>query len=234
MLGLTPSTKAARAAASERWPDPAVPAGTLRLKLAHRPAEGEKLVTRDLSAVAVQGETLFLSGDESAHVEALDRLSGKLWSEHRRIDLSRVFDLPDAADEMDMEGLAVSDDWLWIVGSHSRTRCKPPKNKPVDAAALARMAELKDNANRFFLGDSRWPRSKRGAPAGAWPASTRRRMGGDPPCSRSRSAATPWRNACARTPTSRPSSRFRRRRTASTSKASRWTATAWWSGSAVR
>ena len=136
----------------DSWPAPAVPAGSLRLKLDHRPVEGEKLVSRDLSAIAVVGESLFLSGDESAHIEVLDRLSSKLWSEHRRIHLGEIFELPDPSDEMDIEGLAISDGWLWVVGSHSRTRCKPPKGKPVDAEALERLAELKDNPNRFFLG----------------------------------------------------------------------------------
>jgi hypothetical protein len=53
---------------------------------------------------------------------------------------------------MDVEGLAADDGWLWIVGSHSRTRRKPKKGAPFDAKAEGELAGLKDNPNRFFIG----------------------------------------------------------------------------------
>jgi hypothetical protein len=136
----------------ERWPDPAEPLTTLRLRLDEPPPEGEDPITHDISAVAVQGDTLFLSADECAHVEVLHRLPDGSYGDHDRIDLAKIFELPDEHDEMDVEGLAVDDGWLWVVGSHSRTRRKPKKGKPLDDDAEAKLAELKDNLNRFFLG----------------------------------------------------------------------------------
>jgi hypothetical protein len=134
------------------WPEPAVPVASVRLHLDEPPGEGEEPMTHDISAVATIGDTLFLSADECAHVEVLHRQADGGYAEHERLALCSLFAMPDAGDEMDIEGLAIDDGWLWIVGSHSRTRRKPKKNKPLDADAEARMAELKDNPNRFFIG----------------------------------------------------------------------------------
>lgn len=137
---------------TDRWPDPATPVATLRLHLDEPPGEGEEPVTHDVSAVAVAGDTLFLSADECAHVEMLHRLPDGGFGDHARLALCSLFDLPDPGDEMDIEGLAVDGGWLWIVGSHSRTRRKPKKGHALDASGEARLAELKDNPNRFFIG----------------------------------------------------------------------------------
>jgi len=158
------TARGARPDADQRPLEPALPAETVRLQLDEPLPEGEEPVAHDVSAVAHVGDTLFLAADECAHVEVLDRADDGLWSNHRRVRLADLFDLPHKADEMDVEGLAADEDWLWIVGSHSRTRKKPKKHKPVDAAAVDRMAELKANPNRMFLGrlplirlaDGRW------------------------------------------------------------------------------
>jgi len=133
-------------------PEPARPSATVRLQLDEPLPEGEDPVVHDISAVAHVGDTLFLAADECAHVEVLDRAEDGSWANHRRVCLADLFDLPHAADEMDVEGLAADDDQLWIVGSHSRTRKKPKKHKPIDAHAVARIAEMKANPNRLFLG----------------------------------------------------------------------------------
>lgn len=137
---------------TDRWPAAAEPCATLRLRLDEPPPEGGDPIAHDISAVAVRGETLFLSADECAHVEVLHRLDDGSYGDHARIDLSTLFTLPDADDEMDVEGLAVEDGWLWIVGSHSRTRRKPKKGKPLDDKGEGKLAELKANPNRAFLG----------------------------------------------------------------------------------
>lgn len=127
------------------------PAAQVRLLLDHPAEAGETPPARDISAAARVGETLFLGADESAHVEILFG-SADGFIEHRRAHLARAFDLPGGDEEMDIEGLTVDEDWLWVVGSHSLTRKKPKKGRPLDAAALRRMAKLKDNPNRLFLG----------------------------------------------------------------------------------
>jgi hypothetical protein len=137
---------------NERWPEPVDPIAAVRLQLDRPQAEGEEPVTHDISAAASVGETLFLSADECAYVEVLHRLTRDHYGDHDRIDLASIFDLPADDDEMDVEGLAADDGWLWIVGSHSRTRRKPKQGSRLDAKGEAELAELKDNPNRFFIG----------------------------------------------------------------------------------
>jgi hypothetical protein len=115
------------------------------------PVAGEDPPAHDISAAAAQGDTLFLGADECAGLEVLHRTAGG-FADHRRVQLSTAFDLPGGDTEMDIEGLAIRDGWLWVVGSHSLTRKKPKKGKPLDAKSLARLATLKDNHNRMFLG----------------------------------------------------------------------------------
>lgn len=134
------------------WPAPTAASGRVFLDLDGQRAEGEEPVAHDVSAAARIGDTLFLAADECAHVEVLHRVSDHRFGEHQRIVLSDVFSLPEDDEEMDVEGLSIDDGWLWIVGSHSLTRKKPKRSKPIDAQAIARMARLKDNHNRMFLG----------------------------------------------------------------------------------
>ncbi|MFC3077421.1 DUF3616 domain-containing protein [Phenylobacterium terrae] len=129
---------------------PAPPVAQIRLALDAPPGEGEPHPAHDISAAARLGDTLFLAADEAADIEILD-LVGEDFAAHRRVRLGEAFDLPGGADEeMDIEGLAVEGGWLWVTGSHSLTRKKPKKSKPLDT--LARLAQLRQRPNRMFLG----------------------------------------------------------------------------------
>ena len=113
---------------------------------------------RDISALAVIGRTLFCACDETATVERLiyDPEKGD-FSGHENFPLSTVFDLPGGAGgEMDIEGLAVDDGFLWITGSHSLKRDKPADIEP----ALSDIADIDWDKNRGFLG--RLPLADRG------------------------------------------------------------------------
>jgi hypothetical protein len=134
------------------WPQPEKPTGRVFLHLHEPVGDGEEPIAHDISAAARAGDTLFIGADECAYVEVLDLVSKDEFGNHRRICLSQFFDLPGGAEEMDIEGLALHGKWLWVVGSHSLTRRKPKKNKPLNARSVARLAELKDNDNRFFVG----------------------------------------------------------------------------------
>ncbi|CAN7484555.1 DUF3616 domain-containing protein [Phenylobacterium sp. LjRoot219] len=133
------------------WPEAARPDAQVWLAFDTQSARGESHPAHDISAAARVGDTLFLAADESASLEILD-WDGERFADHRRIRLQCYFDLPGGDDEMDIEGLAVDGDWLWVVGSHSLTRRKPSKKKSLDDDALERLAELKGNPNRMFLG----------------------------------------------------------------------------------
>lgn len=130
-----------------RW---AKPIGQVRIDFDDTSA-GEAL-QHDVSGIARLGDTLFLACDETATIEVMHRVGDRRYGEHETIHLDELFDLPDPGGELDIEGLAIDDNQLWIVGSHSRTRHKPKKHETVDIKALDRLAEIKPNANRHFLG----------------------------------------------------------------------------------
>lgn len=129
---------------------PAQPLGTVRLSF--RP--GSK-TAEDLSVVERAGNALFAASDEGAElVRLVTADGGASYREDAAFSLADFFDLPAKADESaeaDIEGMAIDDGWLWVVGSHSLARRKPRK-KDDDAAALARLAEVRRDPNRFLLG----------------------------------------------------------------------------------
>lgn len=113
------------------------------------PATDEKPIGDDVSALARVGDTLFCAADENSAIEQLtwDANAGR-YGAHRSLQLADVFDLPDGADgEMDIEGLAIDNGWLWIVGSHSLKRAKLRKTDDVGC-----LPEIKVDRNRCFLG----------------------------------------------------------------------------------
>lgn len=110
-------------------------------------------VHEDLSAIARVGQSLFLSCDETAGVERLLPDGRNRFGRHEHFNLDEFFDLPDGPKgEMDIEGLAADGGYLWIVGSHSLKRDKPERDHGDASKALARMAEIDRDPNRFFLG----------------------------------------------------------------------------------
>lgn len=102
----------------------------------------------DLSAAVAVADTLFFGSDEGSALERL-HWAGAGWREHTRIALGECLDLDDA-DEADIEGLAADDGWLWVLGSHARTRPSLRKGKRdrIDANALC---DLKDTRPRCLL-----------------------------------------------------------------------------------
>jgi hypothetical protein len=103
-----------------------------------------------MSAAVRVGGTLFLAGDENASIERLTRTgSGEEWGNHLRLPLADFLDFDQPGEEADLEGLAVDDGWLWVLGSHARTRPKLKKDEPrIDTLELA---NLKDTRPRCVL-----------------------------------------------------------------------------------
>jgi hypothetical protein len=110
----------------------------------------------NLSGAAFSGEWLWVAGDEAAGIERLRRLApagreALRFGESTSFALADVLDLPGAPDdEADIEGLAVSDGWLWLVGSHGlkRKNAKPEKD---DADNARRLTKLSLDGNRRLL-----------------------------------------------------------------------------------
>lgn len=123
--------------------------------------DAEKAIHEDISAIVptAAGESLWIGADEGAALERLTAIrdpNGAIagYGDHARFDLHDYFDFPsgpDEEEEADIEGLAVADGYLWIVGSHSLKRKKPgPEHGPDEA--LARLTQVAREANRFLLG----------------------------------------------------------------------------------
>lgn len=127
---------------------------TVRLAFAEYPA-----VRDALSAILPIGDTLWCANDEMIHLERLTRqgveADGHLhYGGHVRFALHDYLHLPRSADdednEIDVEGLAYHDGYLWLVGSHSRKRKKPKSGQAV-GKEIARLAETGRDANRYLL-----------------------------------------------------------------------------------
>jgi hypothetical protein len=114
-------------------------------------APGGEAISTDLSAAALSGQHLWVASDETARVERLTRLADDRWGNHRVFAIGALVDLPDQG-EMDIEGLAVDGGYLWAVGSHSARRLKPGPGERDPDKVRERLATLKWDPNRWFLG----------------------------------------------------------------------------------
>lgn len=142
------------------WGEPAAPAAEVALRFRTDPGCPS---VANLSAATRIGDTLFLAGDEGAAIERLTPDRGD-WGNHARLDLTGLLDLDDPDDEADIEGLAADGDWLWVLGSHARTRPKTKKEKGGRIDTLE-LADLKDTRARCLL--ARLPLIERDG--GLWP-----------------------------------------------------------------
>ena len=138
----------AKTPARRPWPPTTPPVGDERLVLDAERVGADDPV-QNLSAAARAGDTLFLGSDEGVCIERLVR-GGDGWAEHTRIPLESLLDLDDGSEEADVEGLAVDDGWLWVLGSHARTRPKITRDGG-DRIDLQEFANLKDTRPRCLL-----------------------------------------------------------------------------------
>ena len=115
----------------------------------------------NISAVAQASDHLWLGSDESTTIERLSRTGDGRFAEHAVFQLGEYLDLPAGdGEEVDIEGLAVDGQYLWVTGSHSLKREKTngaasPKKE------IKRLAKMVRETNRFIVG--RIPLEKDGA-----------------------------------------------------------------------
>jgi hypothetical protein len=108
-------------------------------------------IRNQLSAVVLDGDRLWLACDEGCRLERLSRTRGaSIFAKHQVFELDALLDLPGSAEEeADVEGLAVDDGWLWLVGSHAVKRKKPKGKSPSEVAE--KLLETARDGNRHLL-----------------------------------------------------------------------------------
>ena len=132
-------------------PTPREPVGHIKL-LFDGDAKDDAHPIHDISACAFAGNALFVAGDETHGVERLTPGKYGWFENHTRYALKDFIDLKDPEEEIDIEGLAIHDDWLWVTGSHSRTRHDPRDDgAEPDCIDLEKLADLKDTRPRCVL-----------------------------------------------------------------------------------
>lgn len=114
------------------------------------------LVHSNLSGAAFTDDWLWVAGDEACAVDRLRKLDPVQretlrFGEGQSFAVAELLDLPgEAAEEADLEGMALSDGFLWVIGSHGLKR-KNAKRSRDDAENAKRLTKLKLDANRRLL-----------------------------------------------------------------------------------
>lgn len=115
--------------------------------------DGFKEHREDVSAVRLMPDKyLWLGSDETSTLERLSAVDSQTFAQHKQFLVANFIELPMPEDqEIDIEGIAYSDYYLWFVGSHSWKR-KKPKSKKTDIENIERLTKLESEANRYILG----------------------------------------------------------------------------------
>ncbi|MBU7585028.1 MAG: DUF3616 domain-containing protein [Nostoc sp. TH1S01] len=107
----------------------------------------------DVSGVMLTPDKhLWLGSDETATLERLTWMEANKFAQHKQYRVAYFLNLPASEDEeIDIEGLAYTDYYLWLVGSHSYKRKKPKPDKS-DQKNVSRLAKIEIESNRYILG----------------------------------------------------------------------------------
>jgi hypothetical protein len=128
----------------------AYPSARVLLRFAHA-ANGPKCLRQQISACAQDRDgNLWLGTDELTGLSRLKQRAPGAYGKHVYTDLSDRLKLTEEDEEIDVEGLDIEEDRLWIVGSHTSTRkgFQPGKNPEEN---LQRLAQVEASPNRYLI-----------------------------------------------------------------------------------
>ena len=111
-----------------------------------------RAVSEDLSGVVYTPDgSLWVASDETATVERLSLVDPYTYGNHRQFTLAELITLPNQEEiEIDIEGMDYTNDYLWLIGSHS-TKRKKVKDSKNNQENLARLTEVTFDPNRYIL-----------------------------------------------------------------------------------
>ena len=131
----------------------------------------------NVSAIVLEGQHLWLGGDEGTSIDRMTRDADGHFGKHVRFNLKDLLSLPSPPkEEIDIEGLDVDGGFLWLIGSHSAKRKKIESGKTV-AENLDRLRKVEIEGNRFTL--ARIPLTASAEPAATVGPLTAARLDGD-------------------------------------------------------
>lgn len=108
--------------------------------------EGEILAEEDISAIGFVGKYLLIGADEGNTIQVLKPNQDK--SSYQVIENIEL-PVPNAdKEEIDIEGLAVADNLVYVVGSHSLNRKKVKPEELSSSENLERLTKVKTEENR--------------------------------------------------------------------------------------
>ena len=104
----------------------------------------------DLSAVVLTPDgSLWVGSDEALTVERLSPVAPNIYGNHHSFAIEEFVELFEQEAEIDIEGLAYVDHYLWLTGSHS-TKRKRVKGKATEKD-IERLTTLETELNRYLL-----------------------------------------------------------------------------------
>ncbi len=113
--------------------------------------ETDEVVREDISAAAIAPDgSLWIGSDEGICLERLSRLEPCVYGNHQRFSIADFIELSNTEDEIDIEGMDYSQNYLWVTGSHSTKRGKAKGKKP--EKDIRKLSKIKTDANRYLIG----------------------------------------------------------------------------------
>lgn len=112
----------------------------------------DKELRASLSVAALTGRHLWVASDETTTLERFTTEDGRTFKDHATYALADFINLPGEADEeVDVEGLACTDEYLWLVGSHSLKRKKPKPGSSDMQKQIEKLSRVESEGNRYLL-----------------------------------------------------------------------------------